>query len=114
MSWLETAYGNAGRGAASEFAVQPPPGELAMAEVALEAAMKGERPVLLAASSPIECVVAGLVFKRAGLTLEQVFQGSFTDDQFERLAGVLMEIKASKLMVELPPERVALWDTSMI
>jgi hypothetical protein len=36
------------------------------------------------------------------LRLEQVFQGTLTDDQFERLANVLVEVKKSKLLIESP------------
>jgi hypothetical protein len=102
---MEGAYGDADQGTRSEFAHHPPPGELALAGVALEAAVKGDRPVLLATSWPIKSVIAALVFRRAGVRLEQVFEGSFTDDQFERLANVLVEVKKSKLLVESPDEQ---------
>ena len=102
LEWLETAYGNAEHGAASEFAHQPLPGELAMAEVALVAAVDGDRPVLLATSSPMECVIAGLVLKRAGVSLDAIFEGGLTDEQFQRLADSLMEVKMSKLLIESP------------
>ncbi len=105
VGWLETAYGNAERGAASAFAHQPLPGELAMAEVALGAAVDGDRPVLLATSSPMECVIAGLVLKRAGVSLDAIFGGGLTDEQFQRLADTLMEVKTSKLLIESPVEQ---------
>ena len=105
VGWMEVAYGHPERGAASEFAHHPPPGELALAGVALEAAVKGDRPVLLATSWPIKSVIAALVFNRAGVRLEQVFQGTLTDDQFERLANVFLEVKKSKLVVESPDEQ---------
>jgi len=73
-----------------------------MAEVALEAAVNGDRPVLLATSWPMKSVIAALVFNRAGVRLEQVFQGTLTDDQFERLANTLTDVKKSKLLIESP------------
>ncbi len=102
VGWLETAYGNAERGAASEFAHQRLPGELAMAEVALEAAVNGDRPVLLATSWPIKSIIAALVFRRAGVSLQEISEGTLTDDKFERLANALMEVKRSKLLIESP------------
>jgi hypothetical protein len=64
-----------------------------MAEVALEAALKGERPVLLGVASP-RSVIAGLVLKRSGVSLATIFEGRLADDDFERLAGILREVNA--------------------
>jgi hypothetical protein len=100
VAWLETAFGNAERGAASEFGVELPPDSLGVAEIALAVALNGDRPVLLGSSLPMRSIVAALVLRGAGIKLEQVFQGTLTDDQFERLANVLMEVKKSKLLIE--------------
>jgi hypothetical protein len=103
VSWLETAYGDAERGAGSEFAVEPPPETMAIAEVALEAALKAERPVLLASSVSLKSIVGALIFRRARVRLEQVFAGDLTDDQFGALVDALRTLKNSSLVVESPP-----------
>lgn len=102
VSWLETAYGQAERATASEFGAEAPPESLVMAEVALEAAVSSQRPVLLATSCSLKSLLAGLVLRRAGVNLEQVFQGDLTDEQFVALADALMAVKMSKLMIETP------------
>jgi hypothetical protein len=102
VGWLELAYGNAERGAASEFAIEPPPGALAVAQVALDAAVNSEQPVVLGTSVPVKAVIAALVLRRAGVTLEEVFQGSLTDGQFTALADALRALRMSGLMVEMP------------
>ncbi len=102
VSWLETAYGQAEGSTTSEFGVEPPPESLAIAEVALEAAIRSQLPVILATSGPVKAVIAGVVLRRAGVNLEQVFQGHLTDEQFVALADALMAVKMSKLMIETP------------
>jgi hypothetical protein len=104
VAWLETAYGNAERGTASEFAVELPPESLTLAEVALEAAVSGERPVLLASTVPMKSIIAALVLRRAGVKLEHVLQGNLGDDQFVALADALRVVKTSNLLIESPVE----------
>lgn len=102
VSWLEAAYGQPAQATAAEFGVEPPPESLAMAEVALEAAIASQRPVLLVTSAPIKSLLAALVLRHAGVNLEQVFQGNFTDEQFVALADALMAVKLSMPMIETP------------
>ncbi len=104
VRWLEIAYGDPERGGASEFAAEPPPATLAFAEMALNAALSGDRPVLLGTSLPIKCVIAGLVRRRAGVELDAVFRGDLTDGQFDALAKVLRAVKTSCLFIDLPVE----------
>jgi hypothetical protein len=59
VSWLETAYGQPERATAAEFGIEPPPESLAMAEVALEAAIGSQGPVLLATSGSIQSLPRG-------------------------------------------------------
>jgi hypothetical protein len=99
---METAYGNAERGAASEFAAEPPPGELVLAEMALQAALDGDRPVIFGSSLPVRSVVSALVLRRAGVTLEDIFRGNLSDSQFTALADTLRAVRMSKLMIESP------------
>jgi hypothetical protein len=75
-----------------------------MAEVALEAALSSQRPVLLATSWSVKTLLAALVLRRAGVKLEQVFRGDLTDEQFGALADSLRTVKMSRLMVETPFE----------
>jgi rhodanese-related sulfurtransferase len=105
VAWLETAYGDPERGAGSKFAVGPPPETLAIAEVALEAALKGDRPVLFATSGPVRSVIAALVLRRAGVTLEQVFRAELTDAHFDALADALRTVKTSGLLIEMQVEQ---------
>jgi hypothetical protein len=102
LEWMERSFGQGQRGAASEFAVEPPPGALAVAQVAVDAAVNGGRPVLLGTSVPVRAVIAALVLGRAGLTREEVFQGSMNDRQFAALADALRALKGSKLLIEMP------------
>ena len=57
--------------------------------------------MLLGVASP-RSVIAGLLLKRAEVSLAAIFEGRLDDDAFERLANVLMEVKQSKLLIELP------------
>jgi hypothetical protein len=100
VGWLEHAYGHPERAAGSAFGVEPAPESLAMAEVALGAAISGQLPVLLATSGAIESVLAGLVLRRAGLSLEEVFEGNLSDEQLVALADALRAVRMSRLMVE--------------
>jgi hypothetical protein len=103
VGWLETAYGSAGRGAASEFAIAPPSSTMAIAEGALEAALNGGGPVHLGSSS-MRSIIGALLLRRAGIELEQVFAGRFTDAQFEKLINTVTIVKNSKLVLEWPVE----------
>jgi hypothetical protein len=102
VSWLDTAYGDAQRGAASEFAVEPSTETMAIAEVALEAAVNGDRPVLFATSGPVKPVIAALVLRRAGIELEQVFRAELTEEHFDALADAVRTAKNSRLLIESP------------
>lgn len=102
VNWLENVYGHPERAADSEFGLEPPPEPLAMAEVALEAAIGRQLPVLLATSGSVKAVIAGVVLRRAGVRLEQVFEGNLSDDHFRALADALQTVSMSKLMIEAP------------
>ena len=102
VGWLETAYGDAERGAASEFAIEPPLDALAVAQISVDAALNGDQPVLLCTSVPVRDVIAALLLRRAGITREDVFDGTLSDAQFTALAGALRALRMSRLMVEMP------------
>jgi len=71
----------------------------------LDAALKGGGPVLFASSEPVKAVIARLVLRRAGITLDQVFQARFTEDDFHALTNAVMTVKTSGLLVESPVEQ---------
>lgn len=102
LTWMEGSFGNGHRGAANEFAVEPPPEALAVAQVAVDAAVNDDQPVVLGTSVPVRGVIAALLLHRAGITLEEVFQGSMDDRQFTALTDALRALRNSKLMVEMP------------
>jgi hypothetical protein len=102
VAWLETAYGNAERGAASEFGMELPPDSLGAADIALAAALNGDRPVLLGSGLPMRSIIGSLILRRAGIQLDQVFAGRFTDAQFEKLINTVTIVKNSKLVLEWP------------
>lgn len=108
VTWLEFAYGDAEWGAASEFAMEPPPEALVMAEIAMEASLKLKRPILFATDSSVKSVIGALVMRRAGVKLEQVYQGEFSDAQFEALTDNVMAVKTSILLVEPPVDQLGL------
>jgi hypothetical protein len=105
VAWLETAFGNAKRGAASEFAVELPPESLVVADVALEAAVNGDRPVIFGSSLPMRSIIGSLILRRAGVTLDDIYRGCLSDAQFTALAHTLRAVKMSKLMIESPFEQ---------
>jgi uncharacterized protein (DUF433 family) len=102
LEWMESSFGNGQRGAASEFAVEPPPRALAVAQVAVDAAVNGGQPVLLGTSVPVRAVIAALLLRRAGITREEVVEGSMDDRQFTALADALRALRTSRLMIEIP------------
>jgi hypothetical protein len=102
--WLEASYGNQKLGDASEFAVEPSAGTMALPECALELALSSKRPVLLSTTVPMKPLLAALVLKRAGIKLEQVFQGKIDEDQFEALIDAVGTVIKSSLVIELPLE----------
>ena len=112
IDWLEAThfaanYGGAERGAASEFAVEPSPNMMALPECALELALNSDRPVVLATSAvSVKSVISALILKRAGIKLERVFQGDFTDAEFDALTDTVRAFAKSKLLVELPVDRL--------
>jgi len=105
VSWLETAYGDAQRGAASEFALEAPASVMALPECALELALSSEQPVFLASDVPVRSIISALLLRRAGIKLQQVFRAELTDAHFDALAEVLKTVKTSKLVVESPDEQ---------
>ena len=105
VAWLETAYGNAERGAASEFGMELPPDSLGVAQIALEVALDGDRPVLLGSSLPMRSIVAALLLSRAGIRLDDIYRGCLSDAQFTALADTLRAVKMSKIMIESPFEQ---------
>lgn len=68
----------------------------------MDAAVNGGQPVLLGSSVPVKAVIAALVLRRAGVTLEEVFDGRMSDRQFTALADALRALRKSKLMIEMP------------
>jgi len=102
VAWLETAFGNAERGAASEFGMELPPDSLGVAQIALEVALDGDRPVLLGSSLPMRSIIGPLILRRAGVTLDDIYRGCLLDVQFTALADTLRAVKMSKLMIESP------------
>ena len=108
VNWLESAYGDAEWGAASEFAKDPPPEALAMAEIAMEASLKLKRPILFATDAPMRSVIGALVMRRAGVKLEQVYQGEFSDAQFEALTENIVVVKMAILLVKSPVDQLGL------
>lgn len=105
LTWMEVAYGHPEGGTSSEFVVQPPPETLAFAEMALEAALRGDRPVVLGTDVTVKSVLGALVLKRAGVKVEHVLEGCLTEDQFVALADTLREVKNSRLLLELRIEK---------
>jgi hypothetical protein len=105
VAWMEGAFGNAERGAASEFGVELPPDSLGVAQIALEAALDGDRPVLLGSSLPMRSIIGPLILRRAGVTLDDIYRGCLSDAQFTALADTLRAVKMSKLLIESPFEQ---------
>lgn len=106
VSWMEDAYGDPTQGADSEFAVELSSETLAMAELALAAAMNGNTPVLFATDAPVKSVIADLVLRRAGVTRAQVYQGAFSEEQFEALTEAVRTVKMSNLILGSPAGQV--------
>ncbi len=106
VTWMESSYGTPSQGATSEFAVEPSDEIMTMAELALASAVTGQRPVLFSADVPERSIIAALVLRRAGVTRAQLYQGSFSDEQFEELTDAVRTVKLSKLIVGLPAEKV--------
>lgn len=105
LEWLERSLGHGQPGVASEFAVEAPPEALAVAQVAVDAAVNSGQPVLLGSSVPVKVVIAALLLRRAGITLEEVFQGRLSGGQFMALADALRALRRSRLMIEMPGEQ---------
>ena len=80
--------------------MEPSPATMALPECALELALASKRPVLLSTTVPVKSVLAALVLKRAGIRMEQVFQGEMTEEQFEALIDAVGTVIASSLVVE--------------
>jgi hypothetical protein len=112
IDWLEATHfaanhGGAERGAGSEFAVEPPPDVMPLPECALELALNSDQTVVLSTTSvSVKSVISALILKRAGIKLERVFQGDFTDAEFDALTDTVGAIAKSKFLVELPVDRL--------
>ena len=100
VDWFEAAYLDAEVGAASGFAIEPPQASMALAEMALEAALRGTEPVLFASAVPVRSIVSALLRRQAGITLEQLYQRSFSEEQFEALIAAVIAVRDSQLLVE--------------
>jgi hypothetical protein len=105
VDWAETAHFQGG-GCGSVFEQPVSPHALAWADRALELALSSGRPVVLfTRTAPAQSVVAGLVFHRAGVNIENVYNGDLDDDAFDRLTTWLSRIKTARLVFEqgFPP-----------
>lgn len=102
LEWMECSFGHGQSDPASEFAIEPPPDALVVAQVAVDAALYGDHPVVLGTSVPVRAVIAALLLRRVGITREEVFQGRMNDRQFTALADALRALRGSKLMIEMP------------
>jgi len=99
VQWIESSYGHLQSGKLSDFAIEPPPETLVMAELAFEAGLNSEHPVVLSTDFPVRSIISSPVLTRAGVKLEDIFLGRLTDEQFESLAEILMKVKRSKLLI---------------
>jgi len=79
-----------------------------MVQIAMEASLKLNRPILFATEAPVKSVIGALVLGRSRVTLEQVFEGSFSDAQFEALTDNVMAVKTSILLVKSPVDQLGL------
>ena len=102
VRWLESSYGHSQNGKLSDFAIEPPPETLAMAEMAFEAGLNCDQPVVLTTVIPIKSIIASLVLRRAGITTEQIYEGNFTDQQFAALTSTLTKLRKSNLVIISP------------
>ena len=97
---MESSYGNPDNGKQSEFTNKAPEEVIAMAEIAVEAGLNSEMPLVFSADFPFRSIIGTLVLDRAGVKKEEIFQGKLTDDQVDNLAKVLSKIAESKLMIQ--------------
>jgi hypothetical protein len=106
VDWLEESHTHPSQGRTSEFAARPSPEMLAVPQCAFDYALSSNRPALLATGAgSLKPVIAALILKRSGIEMKQVFQGGFTDDQFEALTETVRAVKNSKLLMEIPVEQ---------
>ena len=102
VRWLESSYGNPQNGKLSDFAIEPPPETLAMAEMAFEVAINSNSTVSLATQVSLKSIVSFLILHRAGITIDQIYEGNFTDDQFDALTYTLTTLRKSNLVIISP------------
>ena len=106
VDWLEESHMHPRQGRTSAFAMVPSPEMLAVPQCALDYALNTNRPALLSTGADsLKPIIAALVLRRAGIELEQVFQGGFTDDQFTALTDTVRTVKNFKLMIEMPVDQ---------
>ena len=108
VDWFEAAYLDAEVGAASEFAIKPTQGSMALAEMALDAALHSQEPVMFGSAVPVRSIIRALLLRRAGITLGQLYQRSFSEEQFEALIATVIAVRDSQLLVESQVERPGL------
>ena len=102
VRWLESSYGHPQNGKLSDFAIEPPPETLAMAEMAFEVAINSNSTVSLATQVSLKSIVSFLILHRAGITIDQIYEGNFTDDQFDALTYTLTTLRKSNLVIISP------------
>ena len=99
VDWLEGAHLR-GRATDSDFEQSVPPHVLAWTERALDLALSSQCPVVLYTRSvSAHALVSALVFSRAGIQLEDVYNQRLTDAEFDRLATTLAQINRSGLRI---------------
>ena len=64
VQWLESSYGHPQNVKLSDFAIEPPPETLAMAEMALEVAINSNFTVTLETQVSIKSIISFLVLRR--------------------------------------------------
>jgi O-acetyl-ADP-ribose deacetylase (regulator of RNase III) len=97
VTWMETCHLQRAP-CRSPFEAQVEPVLLMQAEMVLNWARTTDRPVeLFTASVSDRSLLAGLVFRRSQVAVERVFQGELEDDDFERLARCVCDIRHSQL-----------------
>jgi len=102
VQWVESSYGHPQNRKSSDFAIEPPQGTLAMAEMAFEAGLNSNTPVILTIGIPLKSIIASLVLRRAGIKIEQIYKGNFTDEQFDALTSTLTKLRKSNLVIISP------------
>ena len=95
--WMENVYRCGPCGSAFEQKV--PADMMSKAETALELALSGTATVVMSTgtASP-RPVIANLIFRRTGISMENVFRGDLDDAAFDTLADFLRRVKTARLV----------------